>query len=121
MKSFRKIIVLSVIVFGIIWFWLAPNINKAKDIRYTRLYEDTERKPNEYSVRDSSEEKKQKKPITPPKKIYKRESIRANAKLSDIKPYMFSRGMQFTQEAKIVEIDSLNEKTISIDSVAQIQ
>ncbi|HEY8937559.1 MAG TPA: hypothetical protein VIM65_20175 [Cyclobacteriaceae bacterium] len=119
MKSFKKIAMLLCVVTGVVAFWLMPNINQATDVRYTRLYEDTEVKqlPN-----DSIRAKLRKNPkthVNKKAKTYKHESISSSAKIKSIRPSMFSRAVQF-RPAKEIVIDSLNESA-SADSARAIQ
>ena len=119
MKPVRKVLILSAFVFGIIVCWLAPGINKARDVRYTRIYEDTDAKSTVSHTRDSSHEKRKKSAAVSSRKIYKKESIRANSKFSDLKPSMFSRAIQYSEEVKIVELDTVNNvQLLTIDTVA---
>ena len=76
MKPFKKIITLSVIVLSIVLFWLVPGINKARDVQYTRIYEDTDRKPKLFPTRDSLDRKHQKKSsATSSKKIIREKAF----------------------------------------------
>lgn len=120
MKPFRKILILAAMVFGIVLCWLVPGINKARDVRYIRIYEDTDKKSTVFYTRDSLKGKQNKSAALSTRKIYKKESIRTNSKLSDIKPSMFSRSIQFRQEVKIVELDTVNNvQLLTIDTIAQ--
>ncbi|HTJ48186.1 MAG TPA: hypothetical protein VL443_01950 [Cyclobacteriaceae bacterium] len=114
MKSFKKIAILLCVVAGIVAFWLIPGINKATDVKYTRLYEDTDAR---VVAMDSNHIKLKKLPRQPavvviPKIHYKRESISSNAKIKHIKPAMFSRAMQFEPVKEIEIVDSLNQLII---------
>ena len=123
MKSFKKIAILLCVVAGIVAFWLIPGINKATDVKYTRLYEDTDVKK---SPGDSIHVKRKRTgvkilhPIVIPKVHYKQETISSSAKLRHLKPSMFSRSMQFTTEKEIELIDTLNQIT-SADTAKVIQ
>jgi lipopolysaccharide export LptBFGC system permease protein LptF len=121
MKSFKKIAILICVVAGIVAFWLIPGINKATDVKYTRLYEDTDVKK---SPGDSVRVKIKKAPKSTLSekntKVYKRESISSSAKIKNIKASMFSRAMQFERVKEIDLIDSLN-KSSSNDSLEVIQ
>ena len=102
MKPTTKITALSLTTIAIVMFWLAPNVNKATDQRYTRLYEDTDIK---VITRDSVKSKKIKEARVSRKerkaeKVYKEESINPNGKFSNLKSSMFSRAIQF--EPKVV-------------------
>ena len=120
MKSFKRIAILLIIVTAIVSCWLIPGINKAKDVRYTRRYEDTDKKYKSVDafkvyVTDST---KVGQTSIPTKKIYKKESIHAGARFSDIKPKMFGRSIQF--EPELIELDSVHEVQVSIDSAKDI-
>ena len=123
MKSFKKIAMLLCVVAGIVVFWLIPGINKATDVRYTRLYEDTDVLK---SLHDSVHVKRKRTtikvlpPLVVPKVHYKQETISSSAKLKHIKPSMFSRSMQFATEKEIELIDTLNQTPLE-DIVKVIQ
>ena len=126
MKPFKRMIVLLVIVSGIVVFWLIPGINKAKDSSYTRVYEDTDKKFENVKRRDTpglkSLNTSRETTIGQTKKIYKKESIHSHDKLSDIKPSMFSRAIQFREELDTIEIDSFDViQLVGVDTVNQIQ
>jgi hypothetical protein len=114
MKPIKKIIALSITTIAIVMFWLAPNINKATDQRYTRRYEDTERTNAHDSIKSKktaavSATKSEKET----KKVYKKESINPNGNLSKLKVSMFSRSMQFEPE---IALDSMQEMIEIVDT-----
>jgi hypothetical protein len=126
MKTIR-IISLSIVVVGIVAFWLMPGINKAGNETYTRVYEDTERAPvleADPNLPDTT------KPGALDKKIevkyYKSESIEPETKLSDIKASMFSRAIQFEKEEELLVVEELQDDSLrqhmqaSIDSLNEI-
>jgi hypothetical protein len=113
MKPSNKILLLTVTVACIIVLWLAPGINKSNAKRYTRVYENTDAKrsadPSDtLKAKDSSTRKIKK------TKSYLSESIKADAKVTEIRPKMFSRAMQFNEE--ILVIDS-NANLTEVDSI----
>jgi hypothetical protein len=94
MKRYNKILMLTFTVASIVIFWLAPGINKSTATRYTRVFENTDVKR---SVNHSDTLK------TKTVKVFRKESIKANAKFKDIKPDMFSRAIQFREEKIIID------------------
>lgn len=119
MKPARKIFILLVFVFGIIFYWLVPRINKAQDVQYTRFYEDTDTSKVFYT-RDSSNHRQKKSKALSPKKNYKKESIQANSKFSELKPSMFSRSVQFVPRHIVLTTDTLLIDSLSpIDTITE--
>jgi hypothetical protein len=129
MKPIKKILVLTAIVVSIVLLWLLPHINQAHYLRYTRVYEDTDKELTEISPPniDTLYLPAAPKSVSAKaaKKIYKTQSIERDAKLTDIEPKMFSRSLQFEAVEEIplevevaVEKDSVIEQTlVSIDSI----
>jgi hypothetical protein len=128
MKPMTKILALTAMVTTIVILWLAPNINQAHYLRYTRTYEDTDRQTAELLSPTSDTIYLP----APPKsvsstginKVYKTQSIEGDARLKDIEPKMFSRSLQFEAveeipvEMQVVEEDSImEEEFVSLDSI----
>jgi len=114
MKPFKRIMILSTLVTGVVLFWLMPRINKADSVHYTRRYEDTDKQNKK-----ENDTKKTKEPVLHPQavaasKVYKKESIHADDKLLEISASKFSRAMQFEM---IEEVDSIQEVPILTDSI----
>jgi hypothetical protein len=122
MKPLKRIAILFIAVVAIALLWLVPGINTAKDVTYTRIYEDTNNSalpaPDTTGRKVSSRQK-----INTPvqTKKYKRESIKSGAKISDMNAKVYSRAIHFTEE-KIIEFDSLEEVqlTLGTDSVKHL-
>lgn len=124
MKPITKISMLTGFVITIVGFWLIPGINTSEADRYTRIYEDTDKKINglksdDYEMlstnynRDSIGKRLN--------KIYKKESIRPDEGLRTLKAEMFSRAIHYTEEV-IMSDDSLNEiQLTTIDSTNNFQ
>jgi hypothetical protein len=113
MKPFRKIIILTTIVCAIVMLWLLPLINKAHYTRYTRVYENTD-VPKETETSDTlTVYLPEAKPV---KKVYLKQSIEDDAKLSEIDAEMYSRALHFEEEEMIpdelllVETDSTSDQ-----------
>src|SRR5688500_9182817 len=122
MKPSKKIIILTAVVAAIVLFWLVPGINKANYTRYTRVYEDTDRKPEKVSIADTFTLYLPAKAAPP--KVYKKESIEPEASLKDIEPEMFSRATHFHEdiilaEEEIVEYDSVQVVTLDLNDSVQ--
>ncbi|HEY3403143.1 MAG TPA: hypothetical protein VGK59_07140 [Ohtaekwangia sp.] len=122
MKPLKRIIILFVAVSAIVLLWLVPGINTARNVTYTRIYEDTDK----IAVPDTAGRKisaRQEINTSAQTKKYKQESIKAGEELSKIDPSMFSRAIHFKEEKIISEVDSLEEiqLTVVMDSVDQIQ
>ena len=62
MKSINRIVILTLAAVVIVMFWLAPGINKATAVQYTRLYEDTD-----YTRVPKDTSKHKEKTVKPPK------------------------------------------------------
>ena len=126
MKPLKRILFFAVITSAIVLFWLVPGINTAREVKYTRVYEDTD-----VPVIVSRDSVPQKAAITIPAettKKYKTESIEPDATLEDIKFSNFSRAIHFhemllidtmlAEDELLNEIDSVIEvKTLLIDSI----
>ena len=127
MKPMKKIMLLSCAVSAIVLLWLVPGINTAKQVQYTRRFEDVDKK-EQITVSDTTPLRKVK--VAP---VYKTETIKPEMKLSKIKPKMFSRSAQFEEvmvydslleldirfpEEEIVTIDTVHIE--SVDSLASI-
>lgn len=125
MKPLKRITLLFVAVAAIVVFWLAPGINTARDTRYTRTYEDTDK--SFLAVGDSAKRKisarQGKTPDNLQSKKYKKETIESTSKLSKIKATQFSRAIHFEEEKLIVDVDSVKEIELAVvaDTVKQIQ
>jgi hypothetical protein len=127
MKPMTKILALTAMVMAIVALWLAPNINQAHYLRYTRMYEDTDRQTAELLSPTSDTLYLPAPPKSVSwkgiKKVYKSQSIEGDAKLTDIEPKMFSRSLQFEAVEEIplqvdVEKDSVTEQIlVSMDSI----
>jgi len=123
MKPFKRIAILAGIVSGIVLLWLIPNINKEKQTRYIRTWEDTDAKSVTVSLLDTTRKTA---PLPNVAKNYKTEIIESKAKLRDIKASSFSRAMQFEKEISIAKVlDSLEvERQLikaEIDSVSVVR
>jgi len=109
MKPVQKITALTIITIAIIVFWLAPNINKATDQRYTRLYEDTDKPHRNDSLKSTKAVRKPaSKSENKTAEVYKRESINTDDKFVKLKARMFSRAIHFEPE---ITTDSAQEAT----------
>ena len=128
MKSINRIVLLALAAVAIVMFWLAPGINKATAVEYTRVYEDTD------ISKDTSKHEKEKK-VKPPKgpynpeeelkkkeyktekydvqekypdvkavkskKVYKSEKIRPKDRKARLNAKMFSRAVHFVEEVPL--------------------
>ena len=116
----KRIIFLSISVFAIIAFWLAPGINTAGDVKYTRRYEDTDAttailaadtaRRKSVAIHEGKSAQRTKK--------YKTETLNSSMKISKVRPKHFSRAIQFVEE------DPLNDSSrvlVVADTTAQIQ
>src|SRR5688572_21690906 len=106
MKSIKRIIGLFIFTVSVILFWLVLGINKAGDESYTRIYEDTSKpavSPVLVSGPGKPKKGKSKQAKTISEKKYKKESIKAGAKLSDLEASMFSRAIHFERELIIAQ------------------
>lgn len=125
MKPSKRISLLLAAVTAIVMFWLAPGINTARDTRYTRRYEDTD-KAAHITASDTSKRKVKTRQASPSNKdqskTYKKETIESTSKLSKIKATQFSRAIHFEEEKIIVDLDSVQEieLTVVIDTTHQI-
>ena len=109
MKPLKRIVILSVAVSAIAILWLVPGINTAKDVTYTRIYEDTDTPALSASDTVGRKISARQKVNTPVQtKKYKRESIKSGAKVSDMNAKVYSRAIHFTEE-ELIEVDSLQE------------
>lgn len=119
MKPIKRIILLAAMVSGIVIFWLVPNLDEAADTYYTRVYEDTDQKPEgsdasflkvnmrRAEAHDSTGRRA--------KKVYKKERIHSSDKLSAVKPSKFSRAIHFNEEEVIVkEEDVVKEEGLIV-------
>src|SRR6188768_3261332 len=98
MKPLKRIAVLFVAASAITVLWLMPGINTARDVRYTRIYENTDKPALAPDTTGRKISSRQKADAPVPSKKYKRESIKSGAKLSDVKVAMFSRAVHFNEE-----------------------
>lgn len=125
MKPSKRISLLLAAVTAIVMFWLAPGINTARDTRYTRRYEDTD-KPVLITASDSAKRKVKSRQANPPdkhqNKKYKEETIESTSKLSKIKATQFSRAIHFEAEKLSIDLDSVREieLTLVVDTTHQI-
>jgi hypothetical protein len=111
MKPVKKIIALSVLVFSIVLFWVVPGINMAKETKYTRYYEDTEKRvPSSIAIVANSREERDT-TSRRRKKVYRKESIEPR-KSREVSAKMFSRAIQF--EPEIVTIDSVMTDSVQV-------
>jgi hypothetical protein len=94
MKQSNKILMLTIIVASIVVFWLVPGINKSNATKYTRVFENTDVKKSA-NYADTLKTKRT--------KVFRKESIKADAKLKDIKPKMFSRAIHFSEEKMVLD------------------
>ena len=121
MKPLKRITILLVIVSAIVVFWLAPGINTAGDVKYTRRYEDTD-KPQpitpDTTGRQISARQKTDTPVQT--KAYKKESIESGEKLSKINASMFSRAIHFEEEIVLDSVEQI-ELVVVADTIQQIQ
>ena len=110
MKRLKTILPITAFTAALIGFWLIPNINKAKTVRYTRTIEDTERLSEEINPKEKvtrTEKTKltsQKIEEVKPKKKYIKESIDPNYSFQQVKMKMYSRAIHF--EPENLELDS---------------
>lgn len=115
MKPFRKILILAVIVTAIVTFWLIPGVNKANYSGYVRVYEDTDQPIKALPQDTVSLYLPVVKPdIEAPKKIYKKERIKGDASLEDLKVEMFSRATHFREEELLIEPELVLEDTTDV-------
>jgi hypothetical protein len=115
MNSSKKIGFLSLLVMGIVAFWLIPGINKAKETKYVRYYENVDepvKKPQTVESLSQSDTTARKKK----RKQYKREIIEPS-KTKKVTAKMFSRAGQF----ELLERDSSLELVESNDTLVVIQ
>jgi hypothetical protein len=111
MKSVKKIIALSALVFSIVLFWVVPGVNMAKETKYTRYYEDTDTPvPSSMDIVANSREEEDT-TSRRRKKVYKKESIEPR-KSREVSAKMFSRAIQF--EPEIVIIDSVKTDSVQV-------
>lgn len=119
MKPFKRILFFAVITSAIVLFWLVPGINTAREVKYTRVYEDTD-----VPVIVSRDSVPQKTAVTIPAaktKKYKTESIEPDATLEDIKLSNFSRAIHFHEMLLIDTLLAEDELFIEGDSVIEVQ
>ena len=121
MKRFKKILVLTGIVLGIVLFWLVPQAGKSHYVRFTRTYEDTD-KPK--VVPPSADTLTVYMPVAettppPPSKKWKKEIIEGDASLEDIDAEMYSRALQFEEMEEIpldmVILEDTTENPLVVD------
>lgn len=98
MKSIKIISALLILVASIIGFWLVPQINKAKDEKYTRLYEDVSYRAVNDTTRSKRARNISTKELAPPPIVYKTETIKVGLKWKEIDAQKFSRAIQFEPE-----------------------
>jgi hypothetical protein len=131
MKRFKNIFYLGIFVAAIIGFWLVPNINTAKESRYT-LVERKEVKPEKTNTSISTKLSEKKTSIinegqnpgepekTVKKKARKKEDvIESSYKFSDMKACMFSRAIHFEPELELPVL--ADTAIIPADTVVSIQ
>ena len=138
MKATTKIVSLTIVVSCILAFWLFPKLNKASDLNYVRVYEDTDAQPKvivtPLEIMDTSKVKKLRKEDLPEEKKsiktsdkeerkligkkrekkYKKEKIRSDYKLKDIDARMYSRAIQFVPEEISISYIIYSDNTLSI-------
>jgi hypothetical protein len=113
MKQRNKIVVLVVAVSATVAIWLLPNLNKAADMAYVRVYEDTDLQSLPPSVDRSAYTDTTAK--VERKKRYKIERIRSKEKRSKLNAKVFSRIAQFEEMPDSVAL----ETEVKIDSLNQ--
>jgi hypothetical protein len=125
MKPSNKILMLTLTVTCIVLFWLAPGINKSTATKYTRVFENTDvKKSVDHSDTIKTTTSKKEKVSKNEEKIYRKESIKANARWKDLKPRMFSRAIHFNEEVlmdsvPVVTTFTNSTESVSIDSLAK--
>jgi hypothetical protein len=132
MKRFKNIFYLGIFVAAIIGFWLVPNINTAKESRYT-LVENREVKPEKVNPFDPSIRSDQSKSSinkvenqvnaqkAVKKKARKKEDvIESSYNFEDMKMCMFSRAAHFRPEQKLPTLVD-TAITIPADTVVSVQ
>ena len=123
MKNIKRITGLFIFTAGVILFWLVPGINQAGEERYTRIYEDTDKSAAGTSAvsgpRKPKDKSKAKRQAIASKKKYKKESIKAGAKFSDVKLSMFSRAIHFEREPEIA-LDPIEQLPLATDTTKEI-
>jgi hypothetical protein len=126
MKRFKKAVALTGIVLGIVLLWLVPQIGKSHYTRFTRTYEDTDKREAVAPAADTLTiyvPVEETETAPPPVIKWKRQSIPGDATLADIDAEMYSRALQFEEMEEIpldivVEKDSAQAPTlVSIDSI----
>jgi hypothetical protein len=113
MKQLSKIVVLAVVAAGIVVLWLIPGINRAENMTYVRIYEDTDYKAQMLPASLNSGDTASK---LARKKKYKYEKIRSKEKARKVNAKIFSRVAHFEEipdsvvlaEEKVMR-DSLNQ------------
>jgi hypothetical protein len=124
MRPTKSIICLAAVVSGIVIFWLTPNLNKAGDTYYTRIYEDTDVKPGraEASMQKVNVRRAEARDTTArrSKKAYKKERIHSSDKLSAISPSKFSRAIHFTEEVIVKDSVSQGETIVARDTAEEL-